>query len=126
VVQGHRLIFPEGIAAAEQLPLLVVGTGKTLKLCNVTIVHAESLAACLQLAPGARLVADSEDNVTKMEGPDPELAKDMGNQVPPLTPQPTTTIPHPDLTCGLLYIDHKCPNSCPHALAWWRIQVAML
>ncbi len=50
--QGHRLILPEGIVDGEALPVIIVGAGKTLMLRNVTIVHAASLSACLQLGPG--------------------------------------------------------------------------
>ena len=43
-------------------------------LKNVKLVHAESLAACLQLGPGARLLAEPEDKVTMIKGSDPEMA----------------------------------------------------
>ena len=46
-------MLPEGLGASEALPLILVGEGKTLLLRNVTIVHAASLAACLQLSAGA-------------------------------------------------------------------------
>jgi len=47
-------VLPEGLGAGDALPLILVGEGKTLLLRNVRIVHAGSLAACLQLSAGAR------------------------------------------------------------------------
>lgn len=47
-------MLPEGLGAGDALPLILVGEGKTLLLRNVRIVHAGSLAACLQLSAGAR------------------------------------------------------------------------
>jgi hypothetical protein len=38
--------------ADEPLPLILVGSGCTLRLRNVKVVNAASLAVCLQLAPG--------------------------------------------------------------------------
>lgn len=49
---GHRIVLPQDVAMDDPLPLLLVGVGKTLILRNVRIVHASSLPACLQLAPG--------------------------------------------------------------------------
>jgi hypothetical protein len=39
-------------AADEPLPLILIGSGRTLRLRNVRVVNAASLAICLQLAPG--------------------------------------------------------------------------
>ncbi len=50
--QGHRLLLPEGIQMADPIPLVVVGTGKTLILKNVKLIHAASLPACIDLASG--------------------------------------------------------------------------
>ena len=50
--KGHRVILPEGLDARTDLPLIVVGTGKTLVLQNVRVVFAASLAACVQLGAG--------------------------------------------------------------------------
>ena len=79
--QGHRIILPEGIAVAEALPLIIIGSRKALKLRNVTVVQAVSLAACLQLGPGAQLIAEPEDNVKLLDGADPELAESSAPEV---------------------------------------------
>ena len=49
---GHRIVLPRDVGPDDPLPLIVVGAGKTLLLRNVRLVHASSLPACLQLAPG--------------------------------------------------------------------------
>lgn len=59
--QGHRLILPEGISDGEALPVIIVGAGKTLLLRNVTIVHAASLPACLQLGPGKMRLSQTHE-----------------------------------------------------------------
>lgn len=46
------------------MPLIVVGRGKTLQLRNVRVSNQASLAACLSLGPGARLLAEPSDGVT--------------------------------------------------------------
>ena len=38
--------------ADEPLPLILIGPGRTLRLRNLRLVNAASLAVCLQLAPG--------------------------------------------------------------------------
>ena len=76
-MQGHRIVLPEGINIAEPLPLIVIGAGKQLVLKNTIIVHADSLPACLQLGPGARLVAESKDKVTMVKGSDPNMPEDL-------------------------------------------------
>ena len=65
---GGRLVLPPGLAAAEALPLVVVGAGRTLVLRNVRVINAASLPACLQLGPGAKLVAREEDGVKMIAG----------------------------------------------------------
>lgn len=60
---GHRLILPSREHLNEMLPLILVGAGRTLKLRNVTVVNAESLAACIQLGPGSKIVAQPLDGV---------------------------------------------------------------
>ena len=57
--------------------MIVIGAGKQLVLRNVAIVHAESLPACLQLGPGARLLAESKDKVTVVHGSDPDMPEDL-------------------------------------------------
>ena len=49
---GHRIVLPREVGPDDPLPLILVGAGKTLLLRNVRVVHAASLPACLQLAPG--------------------------------------------------------------------------
>lgn len=61
--QQHPLILAKGIPTTETVPLIVVGRGKTLQLRNVRIGNVGSLAACLSLAPGAKLLAEEEDGV---------------------------------------------------------------
>lgn len=72
-LQGHRIFLPEGIDIAEPLPLIVVGTGKALRLKDVVLVYAESLPACLQLNAGARLLAEAGDGVKMIQGADPDI-----------------------------------------------------
>lgn len=50
--QGKRLVLPQDISVEEPLPLILIGPGKTLQLKNLTLVHAASLPACLQLGAG--------------------------------------------------------------------------
>ena len=38
--------------ASDPLPLILIGSGRTLQLRNVKVVYAASLAACLQLGAG--------------------------------------------------------------------------
>lgn len=45
---------PPCLNADEPLPLMLVGAGCTLRLRDVKLVNAASLAVCLQLAPGQR------------------------------------------------------------------------
>ncbi|KAL4527774.1 hypothetical protein Ndes2437A_g02912 [Nannochloris sp. 'desiccata'] len=59
----HSLVLPSRDHLDELLPLILIGPGCTLRLKNLTLVNADSLAACLQLAPGARLLAQPSDGV---------------------------------------------------------------
>ena len=56
---GNRIVLPEGMDAADPLPLILVGAGKTLLLRNVKLVYASSLPACLQLGAGKPLACYS-------------------------------------------------------------------
>lgn len=56
-------MLPRGLPPHEMLPLILVGRGATLRLRNCVLVNSASLAACLQLGPGARLLAREEDGV---------------------------------------------------------------
>lgn len=49
---GFRLVLPEDMTPLDAVPLILVGNGKTLTFKNVTIVHAASLGAVLQLKAG--------------------------------------------------------------------------
>ncbi|KAK9858457.1 hypothetical protein WJX84_002370 [Apatococcus fuscideae] len=71
--QGHRLLLPEGIQMADPIPLIVVGSGKTLILKNVKVIYASSMHACIELASGSQVIAHPEDNVEKFEGMDPAM-----------------------------------------------------
>ena len=42
----------QDLVASDPLPLILIGSGRTLQLRNVKIVYAASLAACLQLGAG--------------------------------------------------------------------------
>ena len=50
--QGKRLVLPQDITVDEPLPLILIGSGKSLQLKNVKLVFASSLPACLQLGQG--------------------------------------------------------------------------
>ena len=52
VNQLPPVIFPS--PADEPLPLILIGAGRMLRLRNVRLANAASLAVCLQLAPGGR------------------------------------------------------------------------
>jgi len=61
---GMRLVLPPGITQSEPLPLIIVGSGKSLRLCNFQVINPDSLAGALFLKPGAQLVAAEHDGVT--------------------------------------------------------------
>lgn len=46
------IILPEKGHLDGPLPLILIGSGRTLRLRNVRLLNAASLALCLQLAPG--------------------------------------------------------------------------
>jgi hypothetical protein len=71
---GHNLILPPPSALGELLPLILIGTDRTLRLRNVTVFNSESLADVLQLAAGAQLIAQEEDGVRMEEGMPSEIA----------------------------------------------------
>ena len=50
--RGGRIMLPAKAQLNGPLPLILVGSGKTLILKNVTVVNSASLATCLQLMPG--------------------------------------------------------------------------
>lgn len=51
---GHRLVLPTGMEGQESTALVVLGAGKTLRLKNVLVVNAASLAAAVHLGAGDR------------------------------------------------------------------------
>lgn len=65
--QGRCIILPSKAHLGEQLPLIIIGGGKQLRLKNVTIVHSSALPACLQLGPGARMHAEPSDGVVMVD-----------------------------------------------------------
>lgn len=67
---NHRIYLPSREHLDELLPLIIVGSGRTLRLKNVTLVNADSLPACLQLAAGAQLICQSQDGVTMINSSD--------------------------------------------------------
>ncbi len=66
----HSLVLPSRDHLDELLPLILIGPECTLRLKNLTLVNADSLAACLQLAPGARLLAQPSDGVKLVDWKD--------------------------------------------------------
>lgn len=86
--QGHRLLLPAKEQLQGQLPLVLVGPGSTLRLRNARLANSQSLALCLQLAPGARLLARPEDGVELLEGEEEE------EQQYGATPSSPPTSPH--------------------------------
>lgn len=53
---GHNLILPNGLDPRDSIPLILVGTNKTLHFRNVNIIHSASLSTVLQLKPGEILL----------------------------------------------------------------------
>ena len=49
---GFKLILPEGMSPLDAVPLILVGTDKTLIVRNLTVVHASSFSAVIQLKAG--------------------------------------------------------------------------
>ncbi|KAL4447306.1 hypothetical protein ABPG77_007339, partial [Micractinium sp. CCAP 211/92] len=76
---GHRLVLPDKDHLDEQLPLILIGAGRTLRLRSVRVVNSASLAVCLQLAPGAKLLASPDDGVELVDSleADGELARHL-------------------------------------------------
>ncbi|KAK9815130.1 hypothetical protein WJX73_008307 [Symbiochloris irregularis] len=70
---GHRMVLPPDVAPDDPVPLILVGPGRTLTLKNTRIVQASSLPACLQLGPGAQMLARPEDLVEMLQGADADL-----------------------------------------------------
>jgi len=62
---GHDLVLPQRLK--RKIPLIVVGCGKTLRLKNVSIVNAGSLASVLEVLPGGKFMMQPEDGVTILE-----------------------------------------------------------
>jgi hypothetical protein len=67
---GRALVLPGGLPPLERLPLIVVGRNKTLRLLNVRIANAASLASCVQLYTGARLLVEASDGVVLLDSED--------------------------------------------------------
>jgi hypothetical protein len=66
---GVLVLPPPPPPGAPPPPQLVfVGPGRTLRLCNVTVLNAAGLDACASLAAGARITADPSDNVLLVYG----------------------------------------------------------
>ena len=70
---GHRLVLPPGIPSTEPLPLVLVGPARSLRLVNVTLVHPESLSACLQVRRSSLLVRYP----LRIPDPDPDPDLDL-------------------------------------------------
>ena len=60
---GFSIILPTELDISSELPLLVMGSGVTLRFKNVTIYNSNSLSACLSMKPGSRLLVKVSDGV---------------------------------------------------------------
>lgn len=49
---GNRLVLPSDIGPQEMMPFILVGTGATLVLRNMTIINAGSLPSIVQIKAG--------------------------------------------------------------------------
>lgn len=76
---GTVLVLPKDLPSLDSLPLIVVGKCKTLRLQNVRIANVGSLAACLQLGAGAKVLLEASDGVQLLESED-ELMLDKRYQ----------------------------------------------
>ncbi|KAL4443584.1 hypothetical protein ABPG75_011321 [Micractinium tetrahymenae] len=81
--RGHRLVLPDKDHLDEQLPLILIGPGRTLRLRNVKVVNSASLAVCLQLSSGAKLLASPDDGVELLDSLDDELALQLAGAPAP-------------------------------------------
>lgn len=60
---GFSIVLPTDLDISSELPLLVMGSGITLRFKNVAIYNAQSLSACLSMRPGAKLLVQASDDV---------------------------------------------------------------
>lgn len=60
---GYSIILPAEIDISNELPLIVMGTGTTLRLKNVSIFNAQSLSSCVSMKPGSKLLVQISDAV---------------------------------------------------------------
>lgn len=80
--QGRKLVLPARSQLDELLPLIIVGPSRTLRLRNVTIINADSLPACVQLAAGGRLLTSAGDGVKLVNAGDAAAAAEGGMASP--------------------------------------------
>lgn len=64
---GHSIILPPSLDPTNELPLIAIGNDITLQFKNVNIYNSHSLPACLSLSPGARMMAQEEDEVMLLD-----------------------------------------------------------
>lgn len=64
---GHCLVLPPDLPKSSSMPLIVIGADCTLRVRNARVYNADSLPACLSLAPGARLLLDEADGVELLD-----------------------------------------------------------
>jgi hypothetical protein len=70
-LNNFSLVLPPDLSQTDNMPLILVGANCTLRLRNAHVYNAGSLAACLELAPGARLHVEESDGVElKWWGPE--------------------------------------------------------
>ena len=65
---GNHLVLPK--SPKHKQPLIVVGSGKTLRLKNVSIVNAGSLPRVVDIKAGGRILMQPEDGVQVLDGDD--------------------------------------------------------
>ena len=65
---GNYLVLPK--SPKHKLPLIVVGSGKTLRLKNVSIVNSGSLPRVVDIKAGGRILMQPEDGVQVLDGDD--------------------------------------------------------
>lgn len=60
---GYSIILPAELDIDSELPLVVLGSGATLRFKNVSIFNSQSLPACLSMRPGAKMLMQISDGV---------------------------------------------------------------
>ena len=77
-LSGHSLVLPPDLTLNTPMPLVVVGAGTTLRIRNGTVYNADSLSACVSLAPSATLDL-AEASVDLQPGPPEHMWDPLGD-----------------------------------------------